>query len=343
MNRVYIARLLEDGIIGEEDILNALKWLGWEKTIMAGTRIFIKPNLTWPVHLPGVTTTPQAIEALVAVLKKRTNLITVGESDGGYHAYKAEETFNGHGLYTLAEKYGIQVFNLSKDRTEPVTSTIAGRPVTVILPWRLLHETDLFITMPVPKTHVMTGVSLAFKNQWGCLPSTMRLMEHYEFDRKIVAINKLVNTRLTIMDGTYFLDGAGPMTGEVIQKNMIIASNQPGPASAVACAIMGIDPRSIRHKRIAMQEKMFPLSLDEIKLNTSIDPFKDRQFKMRRGTLDWISLMGFRSKFLSKLFYDSSTARLLHSVLFTVRRNKWINRFLYGKAGSPPDPTKPMA
>jgi uncharacterized protein (DUF362 family) len=340
MSRVYIAHLAEDGVLCEEDILKALEWLEWEKFIHAGTRIFIKPNLTWPVHLPGVTTTPRAIEALVAVLKKKTDLITVGESDGGYHAYKAEETFNGHGLYTLAEKYGIQVFNLSKDRTESVTLTIAGRAVTVTLPWRLLHETDLFVTMPVPKTHVMTGVSLAFKNQWGCLPSPMRLMEHYEFDRKIIAINKLVNTRLTIMDGTYFLDGAGPMTGDVVQKNMIIASDQPGPASAVTCAIMGIDPRSIRHKQIAMRENMFPVSLNEIELNTPMEPFKDRQFKMHRGTLDWISLMGFRSSFLSKLFYDSWTARVLHSILFTVRRNKWIGRFLYGKAGTPPDPTK---
>lgn len=337
MNRVYIAKIPETGI-EESDIQSALAWLNWDEIIPENARVFIKPNLTWPVHMPGVTTTPKAIESLVAVLRKRTKYISVGESDGGYHSYDAEETFRGHNLNELQEKYGIHVVNLTDEPSETHTMIIAGQAVSVTLSKCLLHETDVFITMPVPKTHVMTGVSLAFKNQWGCVPSTMRLREHYAFDRKIIAINKLLHPKLTILDGTYFLDGAGPMTGDVIPMHLLIAGDDPGATSAVACQVMGINPMSIRHQRIARREQMFPKSIREITLNTQIEPFISHRFQMKRAFLDYVSLVGFRSRFFTYLFWESALAGPLHKFLFAVRRNLLIQRFLYGKAGMPPEP-----
>jgi uncharacterized protein (DUF362 family) len=336
MGRVFIAKVSKNGIT-QDDILQALDWLDWQSIIPTGARVFIKPNLTWPTHLPGVTTTPHAIEALVAVLKQRTDHITVGESEGGYHSYHAEEAFQGHALYDLKQRYGIQVVNLSALPAETAVATVSGREVQVTLPSLLLHEVDIFITMPVPKTHVMTGVSLAFKNQWGCLPSPMRLMEHPDFDRKIIAINRLLKPKLAILDGTYFLDGAGPMTGEVVPMGLLIASDDIGAASAATCATMRIPPFSIRHFRLARQENMFPDSLKEVELNVPLEPFNVRQFKMKRAFLDWVSLLGFRSHFFTRLFWISSTAGPLHEFLYAVRRIPFIERWLYGPAGSPPE------
>ncbi len=51
----------------------------------------------------------------------------------------------------------------------------------VKLPAALVEACDSFITVPVPKVHVMTNVSLGFKNQWGCLPDVKRLRDHYRF------------------------------------------------------------------------------------------------------------------------------------------------------------------
>ena len=161
MSKVFIERL-STKVLSANDVLRAMEWLGWQKLVPKDSRVFIKPNLTWPNPLPGVTTTPEAIEALVVVLKERTSNITIGESDGGYHSYYAEEAFKGHKLYDIGEKYRVRVVNLSKDERETIIETIAGNKVSVTLPHILLHETDVFITMPVPKTHVMTGVSLAF-------------------------------------------------------------------------------------------------------------------------------------------------------------------------------------
>jgi uncharacterized protein (DUF362 family) len=337
MSRAYIARTAGEGIT-PEDVLRAFEWLEWERIIPPGASVFIKPNLTWPEHLPGVTTSPMAMEAVISVLRGRTQRIALGESDGGYHSFCAEDAFRGHGLPEMAQRLGVQLLNLSRLPAETLEMEIAGRPVRVTLPRFLLHEVEVFITLPVPKTHVMTGVSLAFKNQWGCIPSAMRLREHPEFDRKIVAINRVLHPRLAIFDGTYFLDGAGPMTGDAVKMDLLIAADGPGAASAVACKVMGIHPDSISHHRMARREGLFPADLGGVEINTPLDPFCRRQYKMRRAFLDWISLAGFHNRTLARLFWELPSAGPLHTLLYAIRRNPWMARLLYGKAGPPPDP-----
>lgn len=81
--------------------------------------------------------------------------------------------------------------------------------------------------MPVPKIRCMTGLSLGFKNQWGCIPDTMRLRYHHIFDDAIIAINKILKP-VVISDGTYFLDINGPMEGVPVKMDLIIASNNVG-------------------------------------------------------------------------------------------------------------------
>ncbi len=49
----------------------------------AGSRVFIKPNLTFPTFKPGVITNPACLEQLIIALKDYTDDITVGEADGG--------------------------------------------------------------------------------------------------------------------------------------------------------------------------------------------------------------------------------------------------------------------
>jgi len=99
---------------------------------------------------------------------------------------------------------------------------------------------------------------------------------------------------------------------------------------------MGIPSAKIRHFKIARQEGLFPNTIANITTNTGIEQFKTHKFVMKRAFLDWISLIGFRSKLFTKIFYDSSFARPLHALLFLVRKNSLVEHFLYGKAGTPP-------
>lgn len=319
----------------KQEIEAGLKWIGWEDLVDRDARVFIKPNLTFPSHLPGVTTSPRVIEAVIAALKERTSNITVGESNGGYHSFEAEEAFEKHGIYEMADRYGAQVVNLSKDKHEVVKLRVGSKDVEVTLPSLLLHDVDVFVTIPVPKIHAMTGVSLGFKNQWGCNPSTMRLREHSKFNEKIVAINKILNPKIVVYDGTYFLDKNGPMKGEPVRMDLLMIANDIGAGDFVACQLMMIDPFSIRHLSTAHGADMLPSSLSQMAISEDIQNFIKRKFHLKRNLLNWIALPAFHSSLLTTIMYDSKTGKLLHGIFYAIRRNSIIRRILYGQFGPP--------
>jgi len=332
--RVHAARVsCQDEI--RDAISAALEWIGWETIVEPNARVFLKPNLTWATHSPGVTTLPAVLEAVVSVVRTRTCKITIGESDGGYHAFRAEEAFRNHGVYEIADRYDAQVVNLSRMETEVAETSVESRNVQVELPSLLLHDVDVFISIPVLKVHAMTRVSLGFKNQWGCIPDAMRLRYHPEFNLRIVAINKILNPQIAVYDGTYFLDKNGPIAGEAIQMDLLIVADDIGAGDFVSCGLMGIDPNRIGHFRVARTAKMFPSSLDEVRLNDDFQHLKGRKLHLRRSLINWVALWAFNSKPLTRLLYDSAAGRLLHKAFFVLRRNPLVERLLCGKFRPP--------
>jgi uncharacterized protein (DUF362 family) len=333
-SRIFVASLRSGSVLSQQ-VREALAFLQWEKLIPENARVFVKPNLTWKFPLPGVTTTPEFIEACIQVLRERTPHVIVGESDGGYHGFRAEEAFGSHGLYDLAHRYDIKVVNLTKLESESASGTVAGRSVSVDLPKMLLHEVDLFVTLPVPKIHAATKVSLAFKNQWGCIPSPMRLRHHAEFARKIILINRALRTRLVLFDGKYMLNRTGPMIGDPVSTDLLLAADDPGAASLACCRIMGVNAWSVPQHRMARREGMMPENLTDCLLNQPLEPFFCQPFYLKRNFMNWVSVAAFHSEILTRLIYDSAFADISHRVLYSVRKHRAAARMLYGSLGPP--------
>lgn len=298
----------------------ALEWLEWDRIVPPDARIFIKPNFTYPFYKPGVTTSPKMIEALVSVLKEQTPNIVIGESDGGNNAWSAADAFSGHDLPEICARYNVKTINLSHTEFERVPIHKKKRRLYVSLPKVLLHEVDVFITMPVPKVHMMTGVSLGFKNQWGCIPDVKRLRYHPHFNHAVVAINKLLKPRLAVFDGTYFLNRTGPMYGDPIKMNLLIASDDVGAGNLACCEIMGINPMTIPHFLTAKREGLLPDSLSNCMFNVDVRNFRRQEkFVLHRSLLNWVALMGFKSEVLTYLGWDSFLAKYFHYLLYSIK------------------------
>ena len=154
-----------------EPVLRAgLDHIGKLEAIRPGDRVFIKPNLTYPTFRPGVMTNPSAVEALVRILKDHTDHITIGESDsGGYNPFSMHEVFRETGLDEIARRYGVRLVNLTEEPSRPISYRSRLRRMSVPLPLLIVDETDHFFTMPVPKIHMNTRVSMSIKNQWGII------------------------------------------------------------------------------------------------------------------------------------------------------------------------------
>ena len=316
LSSVFIQRFANDTEI-EPKIREACDGLSLAGDIGPGTRVSIKPNYTYPWYKPGVTTSPVVLEAAVRVLCDYTSHIRIVESDGGSVAWTAEQAFVGHGVPDLCRKYGVTAVSLTQQPRILTRAVVAGEEIEMELPAILVEETDFFVTMPVPKVHAMTGLSLGFKNQWGCIPDVKRLKHHPQFSRKVIAINKVLRTRLAIFDGTYFLDRSGPMEGNAVRQDLLVVG-EVGAATRVCCDLMSVDPWTVPHLRLAMREGMMPATLKKVALNREIAEFR-RPFRLHRSPLNWLTLAVFHNQFATNLLYNSGFAAPVHELLYLLR------------------------
>ena len=316
LNSVFVQRFANDAGI-EPAIREACEGLALAGDIRPRTRVSIKPNFTYPWYKPGVTTSPVVLEATVRVLRDYTPHIRIVESDGGSCAWSAEQAFAGHDVPRICQEYGATAVGLTQQPRKLARTVVEGREIEIELPTILLEETDFLVTMPIPKVHAMTGVSLGFKNQWGCIPDVKRVRHHPDFPQKIIAVNKLLKTRLAIFDGTYFLNRSGPMDGDPVRKDMLIVG-EVGLATSVCCDLMQVKPAEVAHLRIAIKEGLMPASINSKQCNVDLAALRS-PFRLERSPVDWISLAIFHSTAATRLCYDSGFAASLHSVLYMIK------------------------
>ncbi|MDP2690576.1 MAG: DUF362 domain-containing protein, partial [Deltaproteobacteria bacterium] len=246
---------------------------------------------------------------------------TIGETDGGANAWKAEEAFEGHGLGSIRRAHGIRTMNLTRAERETVEVPVGRwKKVRVELPKILLRETDVFITIPVPKIHCMTKVSLGLKNQWGCIPySEKRFTFHPHFDEMIWRLNRLFNPKIIVGDCTWMLTGSGPMFGEQIKTDMITVSNDIGSFELGMLHLMGLESWKISHIRAAKRNGMVPASMDEIEFNADWKRYRSDRFFLKRTLQNYIALAGFKSRFITWFGYESFLAQPLHDILYAIK------------------------
>ena len=302
----------------KDKLSEGLEFIDWKTQVKTDSTIFIKPNFTFPYYKEGITTTPELLKSLLEIIKDRADNVIVGESDGGNYSFSADAAFKGHGMYEICRDTGVELVNLSKLPSKFIEDKIQGKEVKVQLPKLLLEGIDCFISVPVLKVHVMTGVTLSIKNLWGCHPDTMRCLQHQNFGYKITLITKLLDPKIVVIDGIYALDGHGPMYGEQVKMNLILTANNPVVADALGAEIMGIPLKKAKHIVIAEREGIGIANLREVKINNDWEQFK-RQFQIRKTLLDRTSWLLFNSDALAKLVISSPFTPLIYKVAGMLR------------------------
>ncbi|MBM3292390.1 DUF362 domain-containing protein, partial [Candidatus Bathyarchaeota archaeon] len=96
-------------------------------------------------------------------------------------------------------------------------------------------------------------------------------------DKVIVDINTVLKPVMTVIDGFIGMEGRGPVHGQPVKMNTIIAGFDPVATDSTAARVMGFDPNYISHIRLAQEKKLGEINNIE-ELGDGIDAVK-RQFK----------------------------------------------------------------
>jgi uncharacterized protein (DUF362 family) len=285
---------------------------------LRGKRVFIKPNLTFPVYRPGVMTSPECVEALLAVLSDFGCKVTVGEADsGGYNRFNIDDVMRKIGLVDLARKYGAETVNLSRLPRRELEVRDGFRTARFPFPEMLLDGTDMVISVAVPKIHMNSLVSMTVKNLWGCIPEpSARLRLHPHLGAVLHKIVESLPATIGIVDGRIGLNRSGPMKGDPVPLGWLMVADNLYAADALGCRLMQLDPLRVRHLR---QGGVHALEASAANVSMDWKTLLREPFYLKRAWTDYPGLWAFHSRALSYLFYFSPLADALHKLLYLFR------------------------
>jgi uncharacterized protein (DUF362 family) len=271
-------------------IRDLLERCQWREAVPNGASVVIKPNLCTerPEMIHSANTSLAVLRGVCEVLRERTTRITIVESDGA--RYSAESAFENNGVYRLAKELGLGVQNLSKDELVDMPDRrLKGFGMA-----RTWLEADVFVTLPVLKTHATTVFTGSLKNQCGCVPRYDRILLHKYLHELIGDINKLRPVTLALMDGLVGMQGRGPINGYPIDLNVLLASRDPVALDATAMRLIGLEPVTAQHLVHEQRIGLGTLLEDAIRVE---GPFAELKTKAEPGVEDWaIKLMNLISK-----------------------------------------------
>lgn len=231
--------------------------------------IVIKPNMCyyWD-YSTGQTTDPEFIAALIDVLREQISPdinISIVESDAS--AMKCKHAFKFLRYEKMAEEYHVNLVNLSEVESKLVKVELENQSFKFMVP-KIINDADLRINVPKIKYMKSSKITCALKNIYGCNPYPKKFKYHQKLDETIVALNKVMQFDLCIIDGI-IVSGIQPR-----KLGLVMASKDPVAIDAAAAKIAGINPRTIRHLQLAEKEGLG--NTDFIQKGMPLNYFKAR-------------------------------------------------------------------
>jgi len=255
----------------EEMVKKAVDKIGGiENFIGTDEKVFIKPNLgTLKTSEEGATTDPRVVMGVIDLIQQHTNDISIVESDSA--ACDAEIIWSHCGYDELAKKKNVKLINLTN---EPSLTYMGYR-----LP-KILFTDHTLINIPKIKTNDLTVITCSLKNLFGLMPTRHRAKYHKTIDKVITDLNKAFNSTLVVVDGLICMEGDGPISGDPVKLNLVIAGNNPVAVDSVMCNIIGVDPTNINHIKKAANADLGHMNINSINLYGEKIKDVKRNFKL---------------------------------------------------------------
>lgn len=213
--------------------------------------VVLKPNLCYYWNCStGETTDPRVVSAVIDYVRRRVGNdvnITVAEADAS--AMKTKYSFRVLGYDKLCQAKNVNLVNLSEGNVVDVKISVNGREI--VLPINeILLKADLIINIPKLKTHNFVGATCALKNMFGAISKPRKYSYHDMISDVIVAVNKVVKSHVTIVDGL-IVRGSYPK-----KLGVILAGDDPLATDFVAVKIMGFNPKRIPYLNLGAKEQV---------------------------------------------------------------------------------------
>ncbi len=252
-----------------------------------GKTVLLKPNLLSASQPPqnAVNTHFSVIKSVAEYCLEQGCRVRIGDSCGSMSKGSTQKALNISGINEICEDTGAEPVNF--DMTPYKNIQISnGRIIKRINISRSVLDADVIITLPKLKTHGLTLLTGAVKNQYGTVPGKYKKEIHlqapkpFQLAQAAVDIFSIKIPHLAVMDAIDAMEGNGPSGGDVRHTGLILASLDSVALDAVAGAIIGYAPEEIMTTFLASARGMGNGDWENIKIKgialekAKVDDFK---------------------------------------------------------------------
>lgn len=219
---------------------------GAESFVQPSERILLKPNLLiGRTPERAVTTHPSVFRAVAMAFQAADAELSYGDSPG---VGKPQTAAQRAGLLEVAQELGVALADFTHGETVFFPE---GRQNKQFIIARGALSADGIVSLPKMKSHGLTRMTGAIKNQFGCVPGPLKAEFHARlpvvelFSQMLVDLNRFLKPRLFIMDGIVAMEGNGPQNGTPRPMNVLLFSRDPVALDATVCRLIDLDTKLV--------------------------------------------------------------------------------------------------
>lgn len=219
---------------------------GAQAFVKPGEKILLKPNLLAADPPEKCSTTnPAVFKAVGEIFKAAGAQLSYGDSPAihnpGYAAKKS-------GMADVAREIGIELADFQNGEEVPFHEGTLNKKFIIA---KGILENEGIISIAKMKTHGFARMTGSVKNQFGCIPGTLKSEYHVkfpdanDFSRMLVELNRLVKPRLFVMDGIIAMEGNGPRSGVPKKMEVLLFSSDPIALDSTICRMINLEPEYV--------------------------------------------------------------------------------------------------
>ena len=257
---------------------------GMSQFIRPGEKIVLKPNILVgddPEKLVGPH--PSFFKAVARLAQEVTPNLSYGDSPGfGKPVAQARKA----GLHMAAEALGIPLADFEHGHEVEFKESPFLKYFTLA---DGVLNADGLISVAKFKTHGITRITGAVKNQFGCVPGLLKgefhvkMPDPFDFSRMLVALNLYIRPRLYVMDGVVAMEGNGPRGGTPRPMHVLLFSPDPIALDATVCRLIHLNPAFVPTNPPGQEWGLGTYQESEIELRGDpLDPMICRDFNVVR-------------------------------------------------------------
>lgn len=258
---------------------------GVSKFFFKGEKILLKPNVLLGKNPEKcVSTHPGVMRAVALVLQQEGINLSYGDSPA--FILPVLHNMRKARLAQVAEELNIPLADFENGSWVSFPNGISSKRLFIV---NAVGSSEGILSLPKLKSHDLTRITGAVKNQFGCVPGLTKGEYHarfpnvYDFSTLLVDITAYVKPRFYIMDAVYSMEGNGPQSGTPKKTGFLLLSADPVAVDAIACRCIALDPKFV--PTIALGEKAGlgcgnPEKIDVF--GESVEDIIDRSFKVTR-------------------------------------------------------------